>query len=96
MRILFENHALEATVTSLDASDKYPPTNLIHPFLRKRYQNITGDDTITLLFETDKTVNCLYFGYHNADQEELLTEDGEELTTEDDDVLLLASANINY
>ena len=45
MRILFDNYALAATVTSLDASGNYPPTNLVHPFLRKRYQNITGDDT---------------------------------------------------
>ena len=96
MRILFDNYALAATVTSLDASGNYPPTNLVHPFLRKRYQNITGDDTITFQFETDRTVNCIYFGYHNADQEELLTEDGEVITTEGDEVLLLASANINY
>lgn len=96
MRILFDNYALQATVTSVDASGNYPPTNLVHPFLRKRYQNITGDDLITFQLPNDRTVNCLYFAYHNADTEELLTEEGEYITTETDEILLLSSANLNY
>lgn len=96
MRILFENYALEATVTSTNASTNYPPTNLTHPFLRKRYQNLDGSDTITVLFESDKTINSLYFGYHNADEEELLLENGDILTTEQDDPLLVTTAKITY
>lgn len=96
MKLLFENYALDATISSLDASANYPPGNLIHPFMRKRYQNNTGDDAITMTLPNDRTVNCLYFGYHNADAEELLTEAGDVLTTENDVELLISSATIEY
>jgi hypothetical protein len=96
LKILFENYALDATVTSTSASTNYPPSNLVHPFLRKRYQNITGDDLITFLFDADKTVNSIYFGFHNADEETLLTEDGEVLTTEDDIELFISTATLIY
>lgn len=94
MRILFENYALEATVTSTNASTNYPPGNLVHPFLRKRYQNLDGSDTITITFPADRTVDSVFLGYHNADEEELLTEGGDVITTEQDDPLLIVSANL--
>ena len=38
MRILFDNEALVASITSYYESANYPASNIIHPFLMKRYQ----------------------------------------------------------
>jgi hypothetical protein len=94
MKILFENYALTSVITSLYTSANYSPYNLVHIFLRKRYQNTAGVDTLTFMMPADKSVNCFYFGYHNALEAYRLTEDGEERVTEDGYTRSISSAGM--
>lgn len=99
MKILFDNYARidieDPTVySSLDASTNYPVANLGHPFLRKRYQNVTGADTITVTFAADETVNSFFVGYHNAREEIRLTEDGDDRITEEGDLRLISTSKL--
>lgn len=94
MKILFENYALIATISAPDESDNYPATNLVHPYLRKRYQNVTGADTITCTFATDKSIDSFYYGYNNADEAWRLTEDGEVRITEDEYIRWISSSDM--
>jgi hypothetical protein len=83
MKILFENKCLPpTTVTSLDFSENYPPANLAHIFLHKRYQNKTGADTITFDFLKDVTLNCFFYGFNNGRDLYRLCEDGSLRLTE--------------
>lgn len=94
MKVLFENFALNSTVTSETFSANYPPSNLTHIFLRKRYQNTTGSDLITFQLDQDRSVNSFYLGFHNADEIALLTEAGENILTEAGESILIASADV--
>jgi hypothetical protein len=65
MRILFYNELETATITSLEESTNYPAENLIHPFLEKRYQPyLETTDTLTFTFTANRSINCLFLGYH--------------------------------
>lgn len=65
MRILFKNLFEEATVLATNESLNYPVTNLIHPFLRKRFQSTTTTSLITATFTEDQTMDCFFYGFHN-------------------------------
>lgn len=95
MKILFDNKALDAAITSETYSANYPPENLVHPFLRRRYQTTTGLDNITFTLPADASINSIYFGFHNAQDLSLITEEGDYLTTEDGLYLSLASADVS-
>ena len=66
MRILFDNEALVASITSYYESENYPASNIIHPFLMKRYQATADTDTITLTFDTEFSASCIFYGFTNA------------------------------
>ncbi len=66
MRILFDNEALNAAITSYYESVNYPASNIIHPFLVKRYQATADTDTITLTFDTEFSASCVFYGFTNA------------------------------
>lgn len=67
MRILFDNAMERATITSLYQSNNYPPENLVHPFLEKRYQPyLQFSDTLTFDFTEDEVFDCLFIGHHTA------------------------------
>lgn len=83
MRILFDNAFERATISSLYPSNNYPPENLIHPFLEKRYQPyLQTSDTLTFEFDSNEVFDCLFFGYHTMTAYEARFYDGS-------DVLLL-------
>jgi hypothetical protein len=66
MRILFDNEALNAAITSYYESANYPASNIIHPFLVKRYQATADSDTITLTFDTEFSASSIFYGFTNA------------------------------
>jgi hypothetical protein len=99
MKILFENFAMldvvdPPTYTSLTASSNYPVENLGHMFLRKRYQNVGGSDTVRVTFHEDETVNSFFIGYHNARYLSLLAEDGDYWLTEEGDEWIVTTSEI--
>lgn len=95
MKILFENFALPpTTITAPGQSENYPATNLVHPYLRKRYQTVSGADTITFDLKSDKAIDSFYYGYNNASEEWRITEDGELRITEDGETRWISSASM--
>lgn len=64
MRILFNNIAEIATISANNQSLNYPVENVIHPFLEKRFQTTGASSTIVILFDSDQSVNCLFYGYN--------------------------------
>lgn len=65
MRILFNNLIDDGDISSTDESLNYPATNISHPFLKKRFQSTSTTSTITILFGSDQSINCLFYGEHN-------------------------------
>jgi hypothetical protein len=95
MKILFENFALPPTTISAPGqSENYPATNLVHLYLRKRYQTVTGADTIRFLFTKDQSVDSFYYGYNNASEAWFLTEGGETVITEDGITIWISTASM--
>lgn len=69
MKILFDNVLIDATITADNASANYPVSNLVHPFLHKRYQKVnTTYDTITITLSAATTMNCFFVSYSNANK----------------------------
>lgn len=68
MKILFENQVLAADITTVNSSSNYPVDNLKSPFLRKRYQSASSEDTITINFGSEKPISSLFWGYANLDK----------------------------
>lgn len=67
MKILFENVAIDATISDTNGSPNYPADNLINSSLRKRFQTgFTSADAIFDLAE-DEDISCFFAGYTNAD-----------------------------
>lgn len=66
MKILFDNLLEDGTLTSLNAEEAYPVSNLISPFLRQIYQASAANDTITLEFDSDQIVDSIFWGFTNA------------------------------
>ncbi len=66
MRILFDNILEDGTITSLNAEEAYPVSNLISPFLRQIYQATGSSDVITIAFDSDQIVDSIFWGFTNA------------------------------
>jgi hypothetical protein len=65
MKFLFENLIEDATLSSLNESLNYPPDNLDHIFLEKRYQPLASlTDTITGEWDEDVTISEWFVGFH--------------------------------
>lgn len=68
MRILTDNTCIRSTLSSENESLNYPASNLIHDFLRLRWQATGGTaNKITVTFTGTESMNCIYIGYTNAD-----------------------------
>ena len=67
MRVLLDDIIPLALITATSQSVNYPVINLIHPFLKKRYQNTTGGATLLFNFTIPQPVNCFFIGYNNID-----------------------------
>lgn len=66
MRILTENLIAESTTLSMTNPDAdFPITQLYSNMLEEIVQAATSSTTITATFDSDQTLNCLFFGYHN-------------------------------
>lgn len=69
MKILFNNVLLDATLSANNASPNYPVDNLIHRFLKKRYQHTAASfDTVTVTLDTSTDIDYFFAGYSNAPQ----------------------------
>lgn len=66
MIFLFENKLLDSSVSSLYANTNYPASNLLSPFLYKKYKATTFSDTIRVVLPKNKSVDCFFYGYSNA------------------------------
>lgn len=66
MIILDDNYVLSSTLSATGENENYPVTNIKHPFLEKIYKGNDSDETITINFGEDKTVDCCYVGLTNA------------------------------
>lgn len=64
MNILFNNVLEEASIIATNESLNYPSVNIVHPFLRKRFQSSSTSSLITLSFASDQTMDCFMYGYH--------------------------------
>lgn len=67
MNVLFENilenySSLMATNVSLN----HPVENIVHPFLRQRFQSSGVSSVITFEFSEDKQADCFFYGFYNA------------------------------
>jgi hypothetical protein len=69
MKILFDNVLLAATLAAGSASANYPVENLVHRFLKKRYQHTAAVfDTVTITLDSSTDINYFFAGYSNASQ----------------------------
>ena len=69
MKILFDNKILDATLSANNASANYPVDNLIHRFLKKRYQHTAASfDTVTVTFSALTDIDYFFAGYTNSTQ----------------------------
>lgn len=65
MRVNFNNIFKDAIITATNSSFNYLPSNLIHSFLRKRFQSTGVSSVITAAFTVDQTLNNFFYGFHN-------------------------------
>jgi len=69
MRILFDNAAKRATITSDNELTNYPASNLVSQFLEERWQENFSDPpvaVITVAFDEPEDIDSLFFSYTNA------------------------------
>lgn len=64
MRILFDNCLLDSVMTATASSINYPIENVTHRFMKKRFQSLLSNSTITCIFNSIKEINCIFYGYH--------------------------------
>jgi hypothetical protein len=65
VRILFNNVFENASLVATNESLNYPVENLVHPFLRKRFQSTNSTSLITATFTEDQIMDCFFYGWHN-------------------------------
>ena len=75
MRILFDNKLNNATLSSLHPNSLYPVTRLKDSFLKRIYKSTETSDTITIMFASEITVDCVYIGFTNATSASLTLKD---------------------
>jgi hypothetical protein len=69
MKILFDNAASRATISSINELANYPASNLISPFAEERWQEDFSEDpaaVITVTFDSPEDIDSLFFTYTNA------------------------------
>jgi len=65
MKILFKNILEKNTgITASNQSINYPVVNLLHQFLKIRYKSSTTSALITVDFDTDQSMDCFFWGFH--------------------------------
>lgn len=64
MRILFDNSLLDSVMSATASSINYPIENVTHRFMKKRFQSLLSNSTITCIFNSVKEINCIFYGYH--------------------------------
>lgn len=67
MKVLFRNVFENASFSATNESLNYPVSNLIHPFLRKRFQSSGISSIITASFEDDQIMDCFFYGWNNLE-----------------------------
>lgn len=68
MKILFDNAAKRATISSVNELVAYPAENLVSQFLEERWQENFSDPptaVITVTFDNPEDIDCLFFAYTN-------------------------------
>ena len=65
MRILFDNAAKRATISSVNELVAYPAENLVSQFLEERWQEPGAASEITITFDDPEDIDCLFFSYYN-------------------------------
>lgn len=63
MKILFDNLIKDATIASVNAAPNYPARNLQDGFLRRRYQVEGTSDSLSVQFDGNISINCIYMGF---------------------------------
>jgi hypothetical protein len=69
MKILFDNAAKRATISSINETANYPASNLVGPFAEERWQEDfleTPAAVITVDFDEPEDIDSLFFTYTNA------------------------------
>jgi hypothetical protein len=66
MKILFDNLAIIATLSSAHPNSNYPVDNVINPFLKKIYKSTEISDTITMSWTSDQIIDSCFVDLTNA------------------------------
>jgi hypothetical protein len=64
MKILENDLFVSANVLATNESLNYPAINIVHPFLRKRFQSTTTTSLVTATWDEDQCFSCLFLGFH--------------------------------
>lgn len=67
MKLLIKDRARLSTVSAVSANPNYPAENLKSKFLKKRFQSSAASDTITFDAGSNVLMDCLFYGWTNAD-----------------------------
>ena len=65
MKILFDNKILDATISALYDSTTYPAENLKSVFLHQKFQSTENNDTLTVTFDDNVSVDSFFWGFTN-------------------------------
>lgn len=76
MKILFDNAATRATISSTNENANYPASNLIDEFLRIRWQEYHTGSVITIEFDDPEDIDCVFWAYSNAENIVVFTDTG--------------------
>jgi hypothetical protein len=67
MKILFNNIVENySSLIATNQSVNYPVTNLTHFFLRRRFQSDSSSSLITIDFDENQCVDCIFFGFFSG------------------------------
>lgn len=67
MRALFQNALNDSVITATGSSINYPIESIIHRFMKKRWQSSAQSSVISIVFNSVKTINCIFYAYHTFD-----------------------------
>lgn len=68
MKILFDNILENGEQSATNESLNYPASNLVHPFLRKRFQSTGQQSTAKLIAPVVGDIDAIAHGYTNAEK----------------------------
>lgn len=66
MKILWDNLLTGATITASSEDNSYPVENLYHRFLEKKFMAVSASTLVTVLFQKDKDVSMIAYGFNNV------------------------------